>query len=252
MVERCREAEQEIAAEVAERGMKAFALAVAAPNVEVAAGTIIQSHGVGPLRTNTILLNWLDAEGSRDATGVGQRLFVRTLRAAVRLGVNVVVLDAKEEACEALDKRQPTERRIDLWWSDNSTGRLMLLLAYMATRSEDWRGAAIRLLVWVRAGAEEKMEASLASMLEDVRIDAAVETVADLTPEALVDRSRDAALVLLPLRLHGPEAVDLFNRPIDAVLEGLPMVAMVAAAGDISLDAEPEETPEADQDTGGR
>jgi amino acid transporter len=240
LAERCRAAEEELAAEIAEHHLRAFALVVAAPHVEVGASTVIQAYGLGPIRANTILLNWLDAEARPDLTGASERLFVRTLRAAARLGVNVIVLDAKEGAWEAVEARPPAARRIDVWWSDNPTGRLMLLLAYMVTRSEDWHGSTIRLLVWVRGNAAEKMEASLAQMLEDVRIDAEIETVAELTREKLVAQSRDAALVLLPLRLRRLHAVDPFNEPVDAVLEALPLVAMVSAAKDIVLDAEPE------------
>jgi hypothetical protein len=241
LTERCRELEAEIAAEIAERELQVFALVVAAPHVEVGASTIIQSYGLGPIRANTILLNWLDAETSSPPAGLAEHLFVRTLRAAVQLGVNVIVLDADEESWQAIEPRAAAERRIDIWWSDNATGRLMLLLAYMVTRAEEWRGATIHLLVWVRSGAEEKMAATLTQMLDDVRINAEIETVPELTHDKLVARSRDAALVLLPLRLRQLHAVDLFNEPIDALLAELPLVALVAAAKDIVLDAEPEE-----------
>lgn len=239
--EGCREEEQEIAAEIAEQDLSAFALVVAAPSVETGASTIIQAYGIGPIRTNTILLNWLDAATGAQTVDVSERLFVRTLRAAVRLGVNVIVLDAKEDAARAIETRAGAERRIDVWWSDNATGRLLLLLAYMATRSEEWRGATIRLLVWVRTDSGAKMRSTLTHMLDEVRIDAEIETVPELTREKLIAYSRDATLVLLPLRLRRLHAVDLFNEPIDALLAELPMVAMAAAATDIVLDADPEE-----------
>ncbi|MEO8605866.1 MAG: amino acid permease, partial [bacterium] len=241
LADRCHAAELEIAAEIAERDLRAFARVVAAPRVEDGASTIIQAYGLGPIRANTILLNWLDARSGPDAASLSEPLFVRTLRAAVSLGVNVIALDAKEDVWQAIAAAPFAARRIDVWWSDNSTGRLMLLLAYMVTRSEEWRGATIRLLVWVRPGAEAKMEATLTQMLDEVRIAATIETVPDLTRDKLVERSRETALVFVPLRLRGVHAVDLFNEPIDGLLHDLPIVAMVSAAEDVVLDAAPEE-----------
>ncbi len=242
MAERCRDAEAEISAELAALDLSAFALVVAAPHVDAAASTVIQAYGLGPIRTNTILLNWLDAEAAH-ATVAHERVFVRMMRAAVRLGVNVVVLDAKEDAWAKNLALPPMARRIDVWWTDNNSGRLMLLLAYMMTRTDDWRGARIRLLVWVRHDTADKMAASLRGMLEEVRITAVIDAVLDPSREKLVERSRDAALVLLPFRVRGRRVVDFFNEPIDSLLAALPVVAMVAAATDVVLDAEPEVKP---------
>ena len=62
---------------------------------------------------------------------------VDTLRAAYRLGKNVVVLDAKTDGWEDLNTTPPENRRIDVWWwCDDATCQLMLLLAYLMTRSE--------------------------------------------------------------------------------------------------------------------
>jgi len=54
-------------------------------------------------------------------------------------------------------------------------------------------------------------------------------------------RSADASLVLLPFRLHGNQPLGPFNGSLDDLLAPLPVTALVLAAEDIDLDAEPEE-----------
>jgi hypothetical protein len=197
---------------------------------------------LGPIRTNTILLNWLENEPADDTPrdDWDQRLFARHLRIAARMGVNVVIMDASDDEMIALEAIEPDQRRIDIWWFDEFTGRLTLLLAYLMTRSDDWNGASIRLLVRTERGSAKRVEAQLRERLEEYRIDAEIQTESDLDRDRLVARSRDAAMVFLPLRLKAFRATDPFGKPVDELLEALPAVALVTAVEDITLDAEPE------------
>jgi amino acid transporter len=243
LVNHCREVEAELKEDIQKRGLEAYALAVAAPDLEVALQTVLQSHGLGPIRANTILLNWLENEPADDVDPPDdwdQRLFARHLRIAARMGVNVVIMDASDDEMAALEATESDQRRIDIWWFDEFTGRLTLLLAYLMTRSDDWNGASIRLLVRTERGSAKRVEAQLRERLEEYRIDAEIQTVSDLDRDRLVARSRDAAMVFLPLRLKAFRATDPFGKPVDELLEELPAVALVTAVEDITLDAEPE------------
>ncbi|UCF83216.1 MAG: hypothetical protein JSV50_18890 [Desulfobacteraceae bacterium] len=67
-----------------------------------------------------------------------QAIYSRSLRTVFRYGCNISVLDAKEEKWDALENVSPEERRIDVWWWNDPTSRLMLLLAYLMTRNDAW------------------------------------------------------------------------------------------------------------------
>ncbi|HZM00274.1 MAG TPA: amino acid permease, partial [Planctomycetota bacterium] len=168
LVERCRAEQRQLEAEIAEQQLDAYALVVAAPNLETAAHTVIQAHGVGPLRANSVLVNWpAPAEpGSSDDAELAGQIFVRQLRAAAQLGVNLIVLDARSAELESVLAFPPHRRRIDVWWTGDETGRLMLLLAYMMTRSDDWNGATIRLLVRGDRGQRDRTGERLRETLE--------------------------------------------------------------------------------------
>jgi len=76
-----------------------------------------------------------------------------------------------------------------------------------------------------------------------VRIEADAETVSDTRVSTLTEHSADAAMVFLPFRFHHNYIRTPFDGAVDEVLADLPVTAIVLAAEDIDLEAEPEEGP---------
>ena len=108
MTKRRDEAEAELRKDLARFHPGAFPLAVAAPNLSVGVNTLVQAYGIGPIRANTILLNWLEQLPGGEKTQ-GTQSYGHNLRGAFRLGCNIIVLDAKEDAWAASDRVAPGE-----------------------------------------------------------------------------------------------------------------------------------------------
>ena len=232
------EAEAQLRAELDKDGLDAFPLVVAAPDLAAASMTLLQAWGVGPIRANTVALNWHE----RHATGSALR-YGRLLQRAIRLEQNVVVFDAGETDWVRLEDTKPGQRRIDVWWFEDDSSRLALLFAYLMTRDDDWDDAAIRVLAPAPAGAEQKVTANLAYRLEERRIEATIDPVVDADIAAMTERSRDASVVFLPLRVEGMQLLDPFGDPVETMLGNLPLVTLVAAAQDIQLRTDDEDPP---------
>jgi len=234
------ESESELRSDMAAHGFSGFPLVVFAPDLDIALNTLIQSTGVGPLKANTILLNWLDPES--EITNDHRKIsFGRNLRAAYRLGRNIVVLDADEEKWNTLENISGENRRIDVWWLNDATSRLMLLLGYLLTRSGSWDEAKIRVLAaGYNADTPENLT-DLKNNLEEARIEAEPIIVTNADIDKLSRHSADAAVVFLPFRLLGDQITCPINASIEEIVSRLPVTAMVLAAEDIALDAEPEE-----------
>jgi hypothetical protein len=150
-------------------------------------------------------------------------------------------LDANEDEWTALETISSPEKRIDVWWWGDATSRLMLLLAYLMTRSETWNEAKIRVLA---AGQEEGSAGTIEDLkktLKEVRIEAEPEMVESPNADAIAERSGGSSLVFIPFRLRGNLLLGPFGGPLEGFLSRLPIVAMILAAEDIDLDAEPEE-----------
>ena len=233
------EAENELRRDIQATGLSAFPLVTVSPDFDTGLNTLLQAYGIGPLRANTILLNWLKPD-SPFAFRFKEILFGRHLRIVHRFGCNIVVLHADEKRWEALVEKTPGNRRIDVWWQGDATSRLMLLLAYLMTRSEPWDEAAIRVLAVNYENDSLENTQHLMEILDEVRIEAESKIVSNSDLDKIADISADAALVYLPFRLRGDRIVAPVSDPVEELLLRLPTTAMVMAAEDIELDAEPE------------
>ncbi len=235
-----KETEHALEKETAAYELGVFPLVVTASNFEVGIDVLVQAAGIGPLKTNTILFGWLSNETSRKPH-IRKTLYDRRLKRIFKQGRNIIVLDAKEDRWEEMLLVPETERRIDVWWWDGATGRLMLLLAHLIARSKDWDDARIRVL-----SAEKKTDAvgpveNLKTFLDDVRIDAEPVELEMVDAGTVEQQSGDASLVLMPLQIKGDRSLGPFGEPVENIINRLPSVAMVLAAEDIDLEAELEE-----------
>ena len=234
------ETEKELRSDISEQGFNAFPLVVFGSDSEVALSTLIQSIGIGPLKANTILLNWLDPK-SKTHDAFRERYFIRNLKAAYGMGKNIVILGADEYKWEQLQTASVKKRRIDVWWWGGATSRLMLLFAYLITRSEPWEEAEIRVLAAGYAKDSPEAMEDLKHSLNEARIEAEPIIVTDIDTKKLFEYSSGAAIVFLPFRLYGNQVECLINAPVEEILPRLPLTAFVLAAEDIELDVKPEE-----------
>ena len=235
------EAETELRADIEKHGVEAFPLVLFAPTLQVGLQTLVQGFGIGPLKANTILLNWFEHFPKGIFSLLKESVYAHNLKVAFRLGCNIVVLDAKEDQWNTLESAPSGERRIDVWWWDDETSRLMLLLAYLMKRNDSWGEAKIRVLSVSYGRDLETKKEELQKFLEEVRIDAEPEVVEDASTDSIKAQSADAALVFIPFRIRGNRLLGPFGSPLEELLTHMPVTALVLASEDIDLDAEPEE-----------
>lgn len=236
-----RRAETErLAGEIRACGSSAFALVLVGSDPAQMVSTLVQGGGIGPVRINTAIANWPQSNAAFYAT-MGLAGFGRTVALAFRLGTNLILLDADAKEWDTLASVAPADRLIDVWWRDSRTGELMLLLAYLMTRSDDWADARIRLI----GGPEDEApaaawEAAMRERLDQIRIPAEIVVVPDREEATVVDVSGGSAMVFLPFRIHAGRFYSPFGWEVGAALPRLPIVALVMAAQDVDLEAEPD------------
>ena len=223
------EAETLLQQDIREHNPAAFSLVLTTKDMEVALHALLQAHGIGPLRANTVLLNWLD---SQNLSGIGFRefLFGRQLRTLFRLGCNIVVLHAQSDTWQRLLDTTSEKSRIDIWWSGDATGNLMLLFAYLMTRSAVWKDAVLRMLVFRDDIPEEGQEKAMHEVLSDARIEADIVFASSRDEGAVIEASAESTLVFLPFRFRG----NLIELPIkcqvEDLLKKLPTTVLISAA----------------------
>lgn len=234
------EVEKEILHDISEHNHAAFPLVLTAEDTEAAIQALLQAHGIGPLRANTILLNWFDRE-SKASVGFRELLFGRQLKTLYRLGCNIVMLSSSEDTWNSLLQTESHDARIDIWWSGDATGKLMLLFAYLMTRSEVWKGAGLRVIIFPDERGFTQQKEEMGKILSEARIKAEVVCAPSMDVSSLIEVSRMATLVFLPFHFQGNLIKLMVEGYLEVVLEQMVPTVLVSAAEDIDLDAEPEE-----------
>jgi amino acid transporter len=230
------EAQTQLAAQISTLGVPVHGRAILAPDAGEALPVIVQSFGLGPLRTNTVLFGWPEHPSAERMTG-----FVQAVRDVTRLSVNTVILSSGDRAWEALEALPVPERRIDVWVEpDGDASRLALLGAYLFTRTADWRRATIRVIGEIPDGDEATARQALRDRLTDARIPATVDVVPVVDTATILRESAGAAIVFLPMRLRIDGYLGPHGTALDQLVAGLPMTASVLAAQTFDLSAAPE------------
>jgi amino acid transporter len=252
--------EEALRTEIRDQNLDAFARVIMASDTRVALPVVLQSHGLGRIRPNTVMLNWFDhpelAEGSK------RESYGRNLRTALLHHCNAIMLAATGPHFDRIQAMAPEARRIDVWFQNDPTGHLMLMLAYLMTRNEPWMDAPIRVLGAGGSRNPDQAREAVRRMLDEIRIAAEPVIVEALDPATIRRESADSAVVFLPFGLTsdanrrtprwcsspsgrptGP--VSRIGGTIEELIEGLPLTALVLAAEGVDLEADTEaEVPE--------
>ena len=194
---------------------------------------MLQAHGIGALRTNLALTSWF--EGDRDPKKVVD--YGAMVQTALRHGCNVGIVYTPDEGWRRLpDPSTGRSRSIRVWWTDDHTGQLLTMLAWMCTRESIWRGAAIE--VWVE-GEDPEAQDRVARLIDDARLSARV--VGAARPSDFNRLNRTAGLVFAPVRVRHGTALGPGDLPLKALVDGLGVAVFAQAASPFELDIQPDE-----------
>ncbi len=230
------EVKSELQAKIKSGNYSTFAKVVVVEDARHAFPTVLQAHGLGPVRANTVLVNWL----SDTSNFTNVHTYGNQLRYALRFGCNIVVVSGSTRDKNLLQETRAEDRRIDVWFRQNATGTLTLLLAYLTTRHRDWKEAKIRVLV-TSSGDPEQVVSAMREKLDAFRIIAEVVVVQERNLDQLTQHSAGSELVLLPLRLEGDAVTSVFDASLDDIVANLGYVGFVLAKQDLDLDVDPED-----------
>ena len=239
MIQRQHEAETELRKDIAAHGHTAFPLAVFAHEFESALLTLVQSYGIGPLKANTVMLNWYGTQTAGDAER--RERLNHCLTGAYRYGCNILIGSFQDSILGGDDVEEVPKKTIDVWWEEDATGRLCLLLAYLMTRHAVWENADIRVMTSDERYLDPKGRDTFREHVEEARIDAEIKFVASCHAQEVAGLSAESDMVFLPFRFKGADVLSLDGHPASEMLRWLQSTLLVRAAEDIDLDAAPEE-----------
>ncbi|NNF53331.1 MAG: amino acid permease [Acidimicrobiales bacterium] len=225
----------EIQQELAADGRGVFGRALVADTLEAGVASALQGLGIGEVRANLALFSGYADHG--DGGGTDQSGYEILVQTGLRFGCNVAVLHGSPDAWARTPLPQSGDNTILVWWVDDRSGQLLVLLAWLVTRDSAWSRAAIR--VHVASPHAEEGE-RVQRLLAEARLPATVVGIVNANDFLAV--TADAQLVLAPLRVRTNSLLGPGDVPIVELSDRLPITLFVQPADEIELDLQPDDT----------
>ena len=216
---------------IQEQKLEGFPAVVVAPTIAAGMESLVQTHGLGALRPNTVLVGW----PSRSEKAAK---FAQNLRSITSLDRSIISMRFSQSALEA-DSRSVPLGTIDVWWRGNQNGELMLLLAHLLAQNPQWRTRPIRLMRTIEneAGREEVLK-HLESLIETSRIRATPHVVVtENARDGIQSSSRSAAIVFMGMAEPDENKAEEFYDRMTDLAGDLRRVVFVKSAGGMSINS---------------
>ncbi len=228
---------------IAKEELRAFPAVVISEFLSGGIEALVQCHGIGGLRPNTVLVGWPREANRAESFGANVKLVAhlgRSIIAARFLQSTSFNADEIESADEpATDPWEVPEGTIDVWWRGMQNGNLMLLLAHLLQQNPEWRGHRIRVLrVVENEEAKDEVQKHIEQLCASARISAeSIVVVSNNTSVAIHQHSHEAAVVLLGF--EPPNVGDEwgFYERMETLAGELPRVLLVNSAGGVELES---------------
>ena len=163
-------------------------------------------------------------------------VFGATLRTIAGLQRSIIAVRFKEEPTDPWIAPSGT---IDVWWRGHQNGGLILLLAHLLTKNNEWRNRTIRLMrVIENAAGTTEVERHLRDLADEARITVCSRAlVSSDTIQVIQQTSRAAALVLMGFEAPDEGDEQAFFDRMERWAGDLPRVVFVDSIGGMSLES---------------
>ena len=225
-LERQVEAEKMLRKFIATEDIDAFPAVVVDENFADGLKALIQCHGIGGLRPNTVLIGWSDDTSKSDTISL-------ILNIAQKMKRSVLVVRCQQEQ----EKWTHQKGAINIWWSDSTSGPMMLLLGFLLKENREWRDCPLRILRPVPLKADiDNIKTEMDETLSTARIHADIVIIPTDSPlDAIRNAMQPSAVLFVGIEpVDYTKACTLISSKYDVV--NLPGdVILVCNAGDVSL-----------------
>ncbi|MBU1039896.1 MAG: amino acid permease [Proteobacteria bacterium] len=210
---------------IAEEELEAFPVVVVEEGLEEGLKALLQCHGIGGIRPNTLVI------GLSEATQSPQDFFM-TISQALFFQKNVACVRQNE----GLARWSAHGTDITIHWEGVQDGVLMLLFAHLMKLNKEWRNHEISVLCKAtpqtdRANLHEKMQ----DILERARVSARV-VIVDESESRAEPRPGRSGLTILGMPRPAGKPSD-YLRALAERVEGLGDTILIASAGHVTLDS---------------
>ena len=180
------EAEKLMRKFIRDEKLPAFPVVVVEGKFTYGLKALLQVHGIGGLRPNTLLMGW-----TKDPDNIG--VFSTILDLAKNMHKSVLVVRSENKG----DTWTVPHGALNIWWNDATNGPLSILMAFLLKQNRQWRGKSIRILRTVAPKADvNNLKNDIKEMLTLSRIEADIVVLPTENPlEAVRDNMQPSAVL---------------------------------------------------------
>lgn len=210
--------------------LEAFPAVIVEQHLLQGISTLLESHGIGGIRPNMVLLGWTEGEA-------GRSLYGQILRQVRELGHSLVLVKTVGSN-QSLLWSSP-KGTLDIWWRGGSHGPLMLLLAHLLVQNPQWRNRRIRVLFAAKdESGRASAESTVKGLIETARVRARAHIVCGKSAlELMRQESQSAALVIMAFDPPEEGAENVFVESIESTTSGIKNALLISSGGGMSLSA---------------
>jgi amino acid transporter len=227
-VSRRREAEKRLRKYIHEESLSAFPVVVIDNRLSDGVEALLQAHGIGGMRPNTVLMGLPKKEDRWEE-------FCSALRVVDQYERSIVMIDCAEDGV----RWQPPHGSIDVLWQGAEHGELMVLLGHLLKQNTEWRTKPLRILAALPPkGDSQGLKQSLVELLKLARINASVHVFSseDLYV-TLAKRTGNSAALITQFTPPDTEGQDAFFEWTGKLNKLVPDIIYVHSARRVSLEA---------------
>jgi hypothetical protein len=215
------DAEKSMRKFILEEEFPAFPVVVVDENFKEGLKALLQCHGIGGLRPNTVLLGW-------SGEPAGSEVFSAILDLAKNMDRSLLVVHSRQEQ----EKWDVPTGAINIWWNDSNNASMMLLMGFLLRENREWHHCPLRILRPVSLETDvEKIKTEMVEVLSRARIDAEIVVMPTDDPLSALEKNMMPSAVLFV----GFEPSEVLTSGLQKVIDLPGDVILTYNAGDVSL-----------------
>ncbi len=222
-------AEKQLRKFIREENLMAFPAVVLDEGFTSGLKALIQCHGIGGIKPNTVLLGWShDPEKSK--------AFLDIISIVKRMKRNLIIVRCQKES----QMWESPSGAINILWEDTLNGSMMLMLAYLLKENRQWRDCSLRILRPVPCKVDiDNMRRVMEEMLKNWRISAEIFIIPCENPmEAIREEMEPSAVLFAGFKIVKDEASNVERVSFQRDIMDLPGdIILVRSTDDFSLSA---------------
>lgn len=226
---RQQEAEKVMRNIIRKEELPAFPVVVVNRDFPEALKALLQCHGIGGLRPNTLLLGWSPEAGK-------SLVFTQILTLGLKMNRSVLIIRCTRENEDDWDSPSGA---INIWWNDSHNSSMMVMLGFLLKENREWRDCPLRIIRPVAAKADmQNLHSEMKTFLKDARIRAEIVIVpTDNQVEAVRQAMGNSTVLFAGFDIPTEGPVDEAIAKMHEVMTLPGDIILAHCSGNISLSA---------------